>query len=128
MGVDASLASRGGAFTVSLEITQREANGVYVLTLKGRLVLGDESNGVRSTMEKLLSSGATRIVMNLELVNYVDSAGLGSLIEAHRNTKAKGGRLMLTNLRPNLKHALELSRLLPLFETCPNEAAAVASF
>jgi anti-anti-sigma factor len=121
------LARSGGTY-VSLEIVQREANGIYVLSLKGRLVMGDESNGVRSTMEKLLSSGATRIVMNLELVNYVDSAGLGTLIEVHRKTKAKGGRLMLTNLRPNLKQALELSRLLPLFETCPNEATAVASF
>jgi len=111
-----------------LEITQRETNGIYVLALKGRLVLGDESIGLLAMLDNLLASGATRMVMNLEQVNYVDSAGLGALIEIHRKSKAKGGSLKLCHLRPNLRQALEMARLLPLFETCPNETAAVASF
>lgn len=111
-----------------LEITQREVNGISLLALRGRLVLGDESSGFRTTVDHLLSSGATRIVVNLEHVNYVDSAGLGALIEAHRKTKAQGGRLKLSNLGPNFKQALELARLMPVFETSPTEAAALAGF
>ena len=111
-----------------LEITQRETNGIYVLALKGRLVLGDESIGLLAMLDNLLASGATRMVINLEQVNYVDSAGLGTLIEMQRKTKAKGGSLKLCNLRPNLRQALEIARLLPIFETCPTETAAVASF
>jgi anti-anti-sigma factor len=113
---------------VPLEITQREMNGIYLLALNGRLVLGEESNGFRTTVDNLLSSGAKKMVINLEHVGYVDSAGLGALIEAHRKTKAQGGRLKLSNLGPNFKHALELSRLLPTFETCPTEAAAMEGF
>jgi anti-sigma B factor antagonist len=120
--------SVGTGGTVPLEITQRETNGIYVLALKGRLVLGEEGSGFRTTIDNLLSSGTTMIVVNLEHVNSVDSAGLGALIEAHRKTKAKGGQLKLTNLGPNFKHALELARLLPIFDTCATEAAAVASF
>lgn len=111
-----------------LEITQRETDGIYLLTLRGRLVLGLESNGLRTTIDNLLLSGATRIVVNLEDVNFVDSAGLGTLIEIHRKTKAKGGRLMLTNLGPKLRQALEIARLLTLFETFATEADAIASF
>ena len=113
---------------MSLEITQREVNGIYLLALRGRLVLGEESNGLRTTIDNLLASGATRVVVNLEQVDYVDSAGLGALIEAHRKTKAKSGRLKLCNMGPRLKRALELAQLLPMFETCPTEAAAVADF
>ena len=111
-----------------LEITQRETDGIYLLALCGRLVLGDESSGFRTTVDNLLSSGATRIVVNLEHVNYVDSAGLGALIEAHRKIKAQGGRLKLSNLRPNFKQALEIAKLLPIFETSATESAAVAGF
>ena len=111
-----------------LEITQREMNGIYLLALRGRLVLGQEISGLRTTVENLLSSGVTGIVLNLEHVDYVDSAGLGTLIEMHRKTKAKGGRLKLCYLGPNLRQALELARLLTIFETCPSEAAAIASF
>jgi anti-sigma B factor antagonist len=117
-----------GRQTMPLEITQREVNGIYLLALKGRLVLGQESSGVLTMVDNLLASGATRIVINLEQVNYVDSAGLGALIEMHRKTKAKGGALKLCNLGPNLRQALEMARLLPIFETCPTETAAVASF
>ena len=111
-----------------LEITQREMNGIYLLALKGRLVLGQESSGLLTMIDNLLASGATRIVINLEQVNYVDSAGLGALIEMHRKIKAKGGGLKLCNLGPNLRQALEIARLLPIFETCPTETVAVASF
>ena len=113
---------------MSLEITQREVKGIYVLALSGRLVLGDESNGVRTTVDNLLSSGAAKIVINLEHVNYVDSAGLGALIEMHRRTKAKGGHFMLCHLGPKLRQALELAQLLPIFEISPTEAAALATF
>jgi len=113
---------------VSLEITQRETKGIYLLELKGRLVLGEEGRGFRTTVENLLSSGATRIVLNFEHVNYVDSAGLGALIEAHRNAKGRGAHLKLSNLGPNFRRALEIAGLLTIFETAPDEAAAVASF
>jgi len=113
---------------VSLEITQRETKGIYLLELKGRLVLGEEGRGFRTTVENLLSSGATRIVLNFEHVNYVDSAGLGALIEAHRNANGRGAHLKLSNLGPNFRRALEIAGLLTIFETAPDEAAAVASF
>jgi anti-anti-sigma regulatory factor len=64
-----------------LEITQREMNGVYLLALKGRLALGQESRGLLTMFDNLVASGAARIVINLEQVNYVDSAGI-----THRNT------------------------------------------
>ncbi len=111
-----------------LEITQRETNGIYLLALNGRLVLGEESSGLLTMVDNLLASGATRMVINLEHVSYVDSAGLEALIEMQRKTKAKGGSLKLCHLRPNLRQALEMARLLPIFETCATETAAVASF
>ena len=117
-----------GEVTVPLEITQREMNGIYLLALRGRLILGEESSGFRATVDNLLSSGARKIVVNLEHVHFVDSAGLGALIEAHRKTKAQGGRLRLSNLGPKFKQALELARLLTIFETSPTEGAAVGGF
>src|SRR5260370_11330172 len=103
-----------------LEITQREMNGIYLLALKGRLALGQESSGLRAMIDNLLASGVTRIVINLEHVNYVDSAGLGALIEMHRKTKAKGGGLKPCNLRPNLRQTLTMTRLQPQSEPCPS--------
>jgi stage II sporulation protein AA (anti-sigma F factor antagonist) len=119
---------RAGRPAMPLEITQREMKGIYLLALKGRLALGQESTGLRTVIDGLLANGATRIVLNLEHVHFVDSAGLGALIELHRKTKTKGGRLLLCHLGPQLKQALELARLMPLFETSQTEQEAIASF
>ena len=113
---------------MALEITQRETDGLYVLALSGRLALGDESAGFRSTIDNLLAAGATRIVVNLEHVHYVDSAGLGALIEAHHKIQAKGARLRLFNLGPNFRRALEIARLLDLFDYHPTQSAALSNF
>ena len=111
-----------------LEITQRQANGICILALKGRLVLGQETSGFRTTVNNLLSSGTKRIVINLEHANYIDTTGVGALIETHRTAKAKGGRLTLCNLGPNVEQALKFARNLRILETFPSEAAAVESF
>ena len=77
---------------MALEITERELQGVYVLLLRGRLVLGGESSRFRTTVETLLSRGATRIVVSLYDVNSIDTTGLGSLIDALQGSNARGGR------------------------------------
>ena len=113
---------------MALEITQQEANGICILALRGRLVLGQESSGFRTTVSNLLSSGTKRIVINLQQAIYIDSAGLGALLETHRTTKEKGGRLTLCSLGPNFRQALQYAKLLSIFETFPDEAAAMQSF
>ena len=117
-----------GRRVMPLEITQQEANGICILALKGRLVLGPENIGFRTTVDNLLSSGSKRIIINLEHANYIDSAGVGALIETHRTTKEKGGRLALCSLGPNFRQALQYAKLLNIFETFPNQDAAVQSF
>ncbi len=79
----------GGDKQMPLEITQREINGIYRLALKGRLVFGEESSGLRTMIDNLLASGVTRIVVNLEHVNYVDSAGLASALSSRRIERQK---------------------------------------
>ncbi len=77
---------------MALKITAREVDGVTVLGLAGRVVLGEESNALRETVKSLLASGKKKIVLNMDNVTYIDSAGLGTLVSSHHSALHLRGR------------------------------------
>jgi len=83
---------------MALKITNREVEGVSVVTLDGRIVLGDESNALRVKLKSLIAEGRKQIVLNMDNIKYIDSAGLGILVAAHCSAKTRGASLRLCHL------------------------------
>jgi len=113
---------------VALNISVRENQGVVILELHGRIVLGPESRSLREQVVQLLSEGKKRIVLNLANVTYVDSAGVGTLVNAYTSATRQGGSVKLLNLAERPRETLQLTRLLTVFDVCDNVADAVARF
>ncbi|HXN63909.1 MAG TPA: STAS domain-containing protein [Candidatus Acidoferrales bacterium] len=113
---------------MALKITQREVDGVDVMALEGRIVLGEESNALREGVKALLAKGQKRIVLNMTNVTYIDSAGLGTLVASHHSAKAQGASLRLSNLGSKFQEVLQVTKLLTVFDVYDSEAAAVRSF
>lgn len=113
---------------MALKITERDVNGVSVLSLDGRIVLGEESNSLREKVKSLLAAGKKKIVLNMSNVTYIDSAGLGTLVAAHHSAKTQGAALRLSNLGAKFQEVLQVTKLLTVFEVFDSETAAIQSF
>lgn len=113
---------------MKLAINSRESQGVTVLDLSGRVVLGEECNSLRSQVMQLLAANKNKILLNLGDVSYVDSTGIGILVEAVLLTAKQSGELKLVKMPRVLRNTLLVHRLLPVFEIYDNEAEALASF
>jgi len=113
---------------VALKMTNREVNGVSVVALDGRIVLGEESTALRQKLKSLIAEGKKKIVLNMDDIKYIDSAGLGILVAAHVSAKTQGASLHLCHLGSKFQEVLQITKLLTVFEVCDTEAAAVASF
>ncbi|HVB86398.1 MAG TPA: STAS domain-containing protein [Candidatus Dormibacteraeota bacterium] len=113
---------------MALRMTDREVNGVNVIDLEGRIVLGEESNSFREKVKSLLAAGRKNIVLNLANVSYIDSAGLGTLVATFHSARSQGATLKLANLGQKFKEVLQVTKLITVFDTYDNEAAAVQSF
>jgi anti-sigma B factor antagonist len=112
------------AITTSL----RQVGSTSVVSLSGKVTLGEASQSLRTTLEQLFTRGSLHIVLNLEDVPFIDSAGLGVLAVNSASAKAQGGALKLAAPQARVKDALELVRLnqvLPFFAT---EQEALDSF
>jgi len=113
---------------MALKINVREVDGIGVVGLDGRVVLGDESNALREQVKKMLAEGKKKIVLDMGNVTYIDSAGLGALVAAHHSARTQGAALKLSNLGQKFQEILQVTRLLTVFDVYPSEAAAIKSF
>jgi len=113
---------------VALKITTREVDGVTVAALDGRIVLGEESNALREKIKTLVGEGKKKIVLNMDNVTFIDSAGLGTLVASHHSAKAQGAGLKLCHLGTKFQEVLQITKLMTIFDVYNTEAEAVASF
>jgi len=113
---------------VALTIGIRALSGVSVLELSGRLVLGEEARSFRTTVDELLSQGKTLLVVDLENLTYIDSSGVGAIVEAFLSVRRQGGSVKFSAPRPFWREILEFTRLYPTAEIFPTTGAAVQSF
>jgi anti-sigma B factor antagonist len=113
---------------MALKMTNHEVDGALVVALDGRVVLGAEGDALREELQRLVAEGKKKIVLNMNNIENIDSAGLGTLIAAHLNAKSKGAALKLCHLGSKLQEVLQITRLSTVFCVCNTEAVAVASF
>lgn len=111
-----------------LEISERRRDGVVILDLTGKIIIGDGSRLLSAEVGRLIQSGDRRIVLNLAAVSSVDSSGIGELVSRHTTTRHSRGRLVLLNLPRKIRDLLTVTRLVDIFESYETEDAAVSSF
>jgi anti-sigma B factor antagonist len=119
---------RRGGNNVALKMTNREVDGVSIVSMDGRIVLGEESNALREKIKSLIAEGKKKIVLNMDNITFIDSAGLGTLVAAHHSAKTQGAGLRLCHLGSKFQEVLQITKLLTVFEVFNTEAEAVASF
>jgi anti-sigma B factor antagonist len=113
---------------MNIRTSTRQAGGVTIVDISGRIVLGEESASVRDLICDLLSKGQKQILLNLEAVDHIDSMGLGSLVGASVSVRNQGGELKLVNLPNKVADLMQLTKLYTLFDIMTSEAAGVKAF
>jgi anti-sigma B factor antagonist len=103
----------------------RDVNGAAIVALTGDVDL-QTSPQVR---QKLLESldKYVRIVVDLSGVNYIDSSGVASLVEAFQVSRKKGASFSLASVSSAAMRVLSLARLDKVFTIHPSVEAALAA-
>ena len=113
---------------MALDILEREREGIVILDLSGRLIVGEPVAGLREKIRELVDAGKVNVILNLEKVDYIDSTGLGGLVISFTTVKKSGGALRILNLSKRNVELLVLTKLTTVFELFVDEQDAVNSF
>ena len=111
-----------------MKIAERKVSDVTILDLSGKMTLGEGDEMLKQTINNLLAAGNKKLVLNLEGVPYIDSAGLGEVVRTHTTVSRQGGSLKLLNLTKRIEDLLSITKLLTVFDTYDSEAEAIKSF
>ena len=111
-----------------MEIAERTVNDVTILDLKGKMTLGEGDELLKDKINSMVLQGQKKLLLNLEGVPYIDSAGLGEIVRTYTTVSRQGGSLKLLNLTKRIQDLLSITKLLTVFETFDNEGDAVRSF
>jgi len=111
-----------------MQIEERVVDGVTILDLKGKMTLGEGDELLKDKINSLIQQDRKKLLLNLEGVPYIDSAGLGEIVRTYTTVSREGGSLKLLGLTKRITDLLSITKLLTVFETYDNEADAVRSF
>ena len=102
--------------SIKAETTQQDGKDVTVVVVSGYLD-GDTAPKFMRAMQELLSEGATRIVLDMEAVPYMSSAGFGLIAGTRQQLADRDGKLVIVGLSDKLRKIFDnlgLSSMVPI--------------
>ena len=111
-----------------MQIEERTSGDVMILDVKGKLTIGDGDELLKDKINSSIQQGHKKLILNLEAVPYVDSAGLGEIVRTYTAVSRQGGNLKLLNLTKRITDLLSITKLLTVFDTYETEQEALDSF
>ena len=111
-----------------MQIEERPSGDVMILDVTGKLTIGEGDELLKDKINSLIQQGHKKLILNLEGVTYVDSAGLGEIVRTYTTVSRQGGSLKLLNLTKRIEDLLSITKLLTVFDTYDSEQDALNSF
>ncbi len=111
-----------------MKIKTSENYGAVVVSLKGNVMGGDDTNTFNELLHKNLDADKKNLVVNLKDVKFMNSSGLGMLIGGLTTMKKGGGNLKLACTSNKIESLLIITKLITIFESFKTVDEAVESY
>ena len=109
----------------ALQMTKRTVGNVVIFALSGDLVYDEGTRMLRHVLTTAVAAGARECLLDLSQITYLDSGGVGSLVEMFRHVTRRGGHLKLLRPSPCARRVLGITHLTAVFDIFDDEADAL---
>lgn len=97
-----------------MEIIENISNGIYGVTLSGKFTFSDHQE-FRSVLQKAEENNIRQVVLNMALVDFIDSAALGMLLLLHDIAKKNHKEVMINGATGHVKKIFEMAKFETMF-------------
>jgi anti-sigma B factor antagonist len=110
-----------------MRIDTRCHHDVFIIEPRERITVETEAQFTR-TVRTLLDAGPRRFALDLADVPYIDSVGLGAIVQAYTSARRRGGDLKLLRANSRIRRLLTITRLNTVLSTHDTEDEVERSF
>ena len=107
-----------------MEIDTKEKNEIRILSVKGSID-ADTASEFDQSLEKNISGGRDRLILDLSRLEYISSAGLRVIMKAAKKMEITGGEMAIVGLRGVVQEVFKVSGFYSLFNIYDSEEEAV---
>lgn len=111
----------------TLSIETDNSQSISVMKVKGR-VDSDSAPELDTALTNLLIDNRTKIILNLQGVDYVSSAGLRAMVKAYQAAKKAGGDVRLASVSEPIEIILRTVGMMQMFKMYATSEEAAAGF
>ncbi|MBK8396363.1 MAG: STAS domain-containing protein [Leptospiraceae bacterium] len=110
-----------------MEVIESEEKGIWILKVQG-VMDAHTSPSLKTKLETGIASGKTKLVVNMEGVSYLSSAGAGALLAGLTAARKKTGELRICSFQSGVKDAFEVMGFAKAFKVFPSLEEALKGF
>jgi anti-anti-sigma factor len=111
----------------SLSLQTDNIRAISVMRINGR-VDSETAPELDDALAKLLQDNRNKIVLDLQGVDYISSAGLRAIVKAYQAARKSGGDLRLASVSTPVEVVLRTVGMMQMLQMFPTEQEATASF
>jgi len=111
-----------------MKLSDREVNDIVILEPRGKIMGGPDASLLHDKLYECIQSGKKRVVIDLAGVEWMNSTGLGILIQSFTTLRNNQGQLKLARVTDKIQSLLTITKLVSVFEAFDSVDEAVASF
>jgi anti-anti-sigma factor len=115
------------AYTATLDLAVEPAGDARIVRVKTAKLTYPVLSSFFEAVRGLVEDGASKVVLDLEAVSYIDSETIGCLVDIHRLVSDRGGAVRLCGLQRRVNNMLSMTGVDRFLAVCEAEAEALAS-
>ena len=112
---------------MSIKVTTLNNLDIAVLEPRVSLIGGEETDQLKAKAKDLIEQGNKKLVLDLGGISYINSSGLGSLVNIHSMYQKVGGQIKLCNVAKGVENVFIITKLTSVFDVEEDRSKAIDS-
>jgi anti-anti-sigma factor len=108
-----------------MEFSQKNVKGITVFSITGQIKISTQTQ-CKEYFDRHIGENCSKpAILNMSGVGYMNSAGIGMIVESFKKFRDNGGRLVICSLVPDIVKLFEITKLDHFIEVYPDEKTAI---